>query len=256
MNIIEINGLEKSYNLGNSAANVLKSIHLEIKRGEFVCIMGASGSGKTTLLQLLGGLDIPTAGSIKIDGTELSSLKEKDLALFRRRKIGFIFQQFNLVPIFHAEENVALPLLLDNVSQKKASRIARQLLKLVGLEGKEKHLPSQLSGGQQQRVAIARAFANQPAILLADEPTGALDSENSKNIISSLRSACDELGQTAVIVTHDPFVAAHADKVIFLLDGHVIHKYIESTDWKLRNLSQQVSYIQSVMNQHFHLGGQ
>lgn len=183
-------------------------------------------------------------------------VKGKKLALFRRNKIGFIFQQFNLIPVFNAEENVGLPLLLDNAPQKKATVKAKQLLELVGLKGKEKHVPSQLSGGQQQRIAIARAFANEPAIILADEPTGALDSENRKNIITALRNACDELGQTAVVVTHDPFVAAHADKVIFLLDGAVIHEHVEKKGWKFRNLSQQVAHIQEIMNRHFKVGGQ
>ncbi|PFA19608.1 peptide ABC transporter ATP-binding protein [Bacillus cereus] len=254
MNIIEIEGLEKSFDIGNSKVKVLKEIDLQIQKGDFVCIMGASGSGKTTLLQLLGGLDIPTTGSIRVDGTEISSLKEKELALFRRHQIGFIFQQFNLIPVFNAEENVGLPLLLDNVSQKKATITANRLLELVGLKGKEKHLPSQLSGGQQQRVAIARAFANEPAIILADEPTGALDSENSKSIIAALRNACDELGQTAIVVTHDPFVAAHADKVIFLLDGEVIHEHVERKGWKFRHIPQQVTHIQDIMNRHFKVG--
>ncbi len=255
MNIIEIERLEKSFDIGDSKVKILKGINLQIQKGDFVCIMGASGSGKTTLLQLLGGLDIPSVGSIQVDGTEISTLKEKELALFRRHKIGFIFQQFNLIPVFSAEENVGLPLLLDNVSQKKATVTATRLLDLVGLKGKEKHLPAQLSGGQQQRVAIARAFANEPAIILADEPTGALDSENSKNIIAALRNACDELGQTAVIVTHDPFVAAHADKVVFLLDGAVIHEHAESKGWKFRNIPQQVTHIQEIMNRHFKVGG-
>ncbi|MGW6146967.1 ABC transporter ATP-binding protein [Bacillus mycoides] len=255
MNIIEIEGLEKSFDLGDSETRVLKGIDCQIQKGDFVCIMGASGSGKTTLLQLLGGLDLPTKGNIRIENTEISSLKEKELALFRRHKIGFIFQQFNLIPVFNAEENVGLPLLLDNVSQKKATVTAKRLLELVGLKGKEKYLPSQLSGGQQQRIAIARAFANEPAIILADEPTGALDSENSKNIIAALRNACDELGQTAVVVTHDPFVAAHADKVIFLLDGQIIYEHAESKGWKFRNISQQVARIQEIMNTHFKVGG-
>ncbi len=255
MNIIEIEGLEKSFDIGDSKVKILKDINVQIQKGDFVCIMGASGSGKTTLLQLLGGLDIPSVGSIRVDGMEISTLKEKELALFRRHKIGFIFQQFNLIPVFNAEENVGLPLLLDNVSQKKATVTANRLLELVGLKGKEKYLPAQLSGGQQQRVAIARAFANEPAIILADEPTGALDSENSKNIIAALRNACDELGQTAVIVTHDPFVAAHADKVVFLLDGEVIHEHTESKGWKFRNIPQQVTQIQEIMNRHFKVGG-
>ena len=188
--------------------------------------MGASGSGKTTLPQLLGGLDLPTKGNIRIENTEISSLKEKELALFRRHKIGFIFQQFNLIPVFNAEENVGLPLLLDNVSQK-ATVTAKRLLEIVGLKGKENIFRRALRWSAE-RIAIARAFANEPAIILADEPTGALDSENSKNIIAALRNACDELGQTAVVVTHDPFVVAHADKVIFLLDGQIIYEHAES----------------------------
>ncbi|ABS22430.1 ABC transporter ATP-binding protein [Bacillus cytotoxicus] len=247
MGIIEVKNLEKSFTIERKMINILKGINLEIKQGEFLCIMGASGSGKTTLLQLLGGIDVPTAGVIHIGDTEISMLNEKELALFRRRKIGFIFQQFNLIPIFNAEENVALPLLLDGVKQQKANEQAKKLLKIVGLEGKERNLPSQLSGGQQQRVAIARAFANNPEIILADEPTGALDSENSKNIITVLRDACDDLNQTAVVVTHDPFVAAHADRVVFLLDGAIIHEYRETKE----NIHEKVKRIQEIMNKYF-----
>ncbi|EOP50304.1 MULTISPECIES: ABC transporter ATP-binding protein [Bacillus] len=247
MGIIEVKNLEKSFIIEKKMINILKGVNLEVKQGEFLCIMGASGSGKTTLLQLLGGIDTTTMGEIKIGNTEISMMNEKELALFRRRKIGFIFQQFNLIPIFNAEENVTLPLLLDNVEQQKATNQAKKLLKIVGLEGKEENLPSQLSGGQQQRVAIARAFANDPEIILADEPTGALDSENSKNIITVLRNACDDLNQTAVVVTHDPFVAAHADRVVFLLDGLIIHEYEETNE----NISEKVKRIQEIMNKHF-----
>ncbi|MBD5799717.1 peptide ABC transporter ATP-binding protein [Bacillus pseudomycoides] len=247
MGIIEVKNLEKSFIIEKKMINILKGVNLEVKQGEFLCIMGASGSGKTTLLQLLGGIDSTTKGEIKIGNTEISMMNEKELALFRRRKIGFIFQQFNLIPIFNAEENVTLPLLLDNVEQQKATNQAKKLLKIVGLEGKEENLPSQLSGGQQQRVAIARAFANDPEIILADEPTGALDSENSKNIITVLRNACDDLNQTAVVVTHDPFVAAHADRVVFLLDGLIIHEYEETN----KKISEKVKRIQEIMNTHF-----
>ncbi|EJV56790.1 peptide ABC transporter ATP-binding protein [Bacillus mycoides] len=247
MGIIEVKNLEKSFFIEKKMINILKGVNLEVKQGEFLCIMGASGSGKTTLLQLLGGIDQTTKGEVKIGDTEISMMNEKELALFRRRKIGFIFQQFNLIPIFNAEENVTLPLLLDNVEQQKATNQAKKLLKIVGLEGKEEHLPSQLSGGQQQRVAIARAFANDPEIILADEPTGALDSENSKNIITVLRNACDDLNQTAVVVTHDPFVAAHADRVVFLLDGLIIHEYEETNE----KISEKVKRIQEIMNTYF-----
>ncbi|EEL58434.1 ABC transporter ATP-binding protein [Bacillus mycoides] len=247
MGIIEVKNLEKSFFIEKKMINILKGVNLEVKQGEFLCIMGASGSGKTTLLQLLGGIDQTTKGEVKIGDTEISMMNEKELALFRRRKIGFIFQQFNLIPIFNAEENVTLPLLLDNIEQQKATNQAKKLLKIVGLEGKEEHLPSQLSGGQQQRVAIARAFANDPEIILADEPTGALDSENSKNIITVLRNACDDLNQTAVVVTHDPFVAAHADRVVFLLDGLIIHEYEETNE----KISEKVKRIQEIMNTHF-----
>jgi len=247
MGIIEVKNLEKSFLIEKKMINILKGVNLEVKQGEFLCIMGASGSGKTTLLQLLGGIDQTTKGEVKIGDTEISMMNEKELALFRRRKIGCIFQQFNLIPIFNAEENVTLPLLLDNVEQQKATNQAKKLLKIVGLEGKEENLPSQLSGGQQQRVAIARAFANDPEIILADEPTGALDSENSKNIITVLRNACDDLNQTAVVVTHDPFVAAHADRVVFLLDGLIIHEYEETNE----KISEKVKRIQEIMNTHF-----
>jgi putative ABC transport system ATP-binding protein len=255
MSMIQIEGLEKSFMFGKQSFPILKNINLAINKGEFVCIMGASGSGKTTLLQLLGGLDTPTSGKITVDNVTISSQKEKQLALFRRKHIGFIFQQFNLVPVFNAEENVALPLMLDNIASKKALHKANELLKIVGLEGKEKHLPAQLSGGQQQRVAIARAFANEPALLLADEPTGALDSENTNAIIRTLRNACDELGQTAVVVTHDSFVAAHADRIIFLFDGKIVQDYSARDEWQFRNMNDEVARIQQIMNGFTSRGG-
>ncbi|GGE60223.1 putative ABC transport system ATP-binding protein [Priestia taiwanensis] len=253
--MIQINSLNKSFILGNQSFPILRNIDLTIHKGEFVCIMGASGSGKTTLLQLLGGLDTPTSGEITVKNVTISKQKEKQLSLFRRKHIGFIFQQFNLVPVFNAEENITLPLMLDNVASQKASQKANELLKLVGLEGKEKHLPAQLSGGQQQRVAIARAFANEPALLLADEPTGALDSENTNTIIRTLRNACDELGQTAVVVTHDSFVAAHADRIIFLFDGEVVQDYVAMEQWQFRNMNDEVARIQHIMNQCTNKGG-
>jgi putative ABC transport system ATP-binding protein len=251
MALLETRGVVKSFNQGDIKVEVLKGIDLKVEKGEFVCIMGASGSGKTTLLQLLGGLDQATRGSVIIDGTDLSILKENKLAIFRREKIGFVFQQFNLIPVLTAEENVALPLLIGKKPDKQAKQRAKDLLKLVGLGDRSKHRPAQLSGGQQQRVAIARALSTEPSILLADEPTGALDSRSSQEIIQLLRKTCDELGQTTIVVTHDPFVAAHADRVVVLVDGKVADNFRIEGHWMSRDVKEQIYQIQVRLNAHF-----
>lgn len=251
MALVEVRDLVKSFGEGASAVEALKGVDLFVEQGEFICIMGASGSGKTTLLQLLGGLDQPTSGEVKIAGVKLSGIKEQQLALFRRKKIGFVFQSFNLIPVLTAEENVALPLLIDKQEYREGIRRALELLKTVGLENRSKHRPAELSGGQQQRVAIARALSNRPAILLADEPTGALDSVTSREIIHLLRKACDELGQTSIIVTHDPFVSAIAERVVVLVDGRVADDFKLEGNWLTRNLSEQVQRIQLLMQKHY-----
>ncbi|MFC7443108.1 ABC transporter ATP-binding protein [Laceyella putida] len=206
---------------GENQVVALNRVNLEMNKGEFVSIMGASGSGKTTLLQLLGGLDQPTSGEILVSGTNITKMKEKELAIYRRKKIGFVFQQFNLIPVLTAEENVTLPLLIDKKNARIAQQKAQSLLELVGLKERRHHFPSQLSGGQQQRVAIARALITEPSILLADEPTGALDSETSRDVIQLLKKMCGDLEQTCIVVTHDPFIAAYSDRVIILADGMI-----------------------------------
>lgn len=251
MAYVEIRQVEKKFGFGEREVSALRGVDIEIEQGEFVCIMGTSGSGKTTLLQLLGGLDFPTSGEVIINQINISQVKEKELAHFRRRKVGFVFQQFNLIPVLTAEENVALPLLIDNKSAKKAKRQAAELLKLVGLEERKQHLPSQLSGGQQQRVAIARALSMKPSILLADEPTGALDSKTSFEIIRLLRSTCDQLKQTSIVVTHEPSVAAYADRILILTDGKVVDDIYIETPWYSRDIPKQLQQIQAHLNNHF-----
>jgi len=187
-----------------------------------VAVMGPSGSGKSTLLHLLGGLDQPTGGEVTLAGRVLSTLSDKQVTITRRRKVGFIFQFYNLIPTLNAEENVALPLLIDGQRPKDYRERVEHLLGLVGLTERRRHKPDQLSGGEQQRVAIARALVTEPAIVLADEPTGNLDSKSGAEILKLLRQLCDKLGQTIVMVTHDPKAASHADKVVFLKDGHII----------------------------------
>jgi putative ABC transport system ATP-binding protein len=186
-----------------------------------LAIMGRSGSGKSTLLTLLGGVDVPTSGQVLLEGRDLAAMDDDERTLIRRRRIGFVFQAFNLLPILTAEENVALPLELDGVPPQQAQERALKMLELVGLEARRDHLPGKMSGGEQQRVAIARALVIEPAILLADEPTGNLDSINSKRITQALRELVDQHGQTIVLVTHDAAVAEQADRVIHLLDGQI-----------------------------------
>lgn len=251
MAYVEICQVEKKFGTEEREVSALRGVNIEIEQGEFVCIMGTSGSGKTTLLQLLGGLDSPTSGEVIIDQINISHVKEKELAHFRRRKVGFVFQQFNLIPVLTAEENVALPLLIDNKSLKQAKKRAAELLKIVGLDDRKQHLPSQLSGGQQQRVAIARALSMRPSILLADEPTGSLDSKTSFEIIRLLRSTCDQLKQTSIVVTHEPFVAAYADRILILKDGKVVDDVRIEIPWFSRDIPKQLQQIQARLNDHF-----
>ncbi len=193
-----------------------------MEEGEFVAIMGPSGSGKSTLLHLLGGLDGPTDGEVTLAGKPVSKLNDNQVTLIRRRNVGFVFQFFNLLPTLSAEENIALPLLIDGLNIKKHKERIDQLLELVGLTDRRDHNPDQLSGGEQQRVAIARAFVTDPAIVLADEPTGNLDSTTGEEILTLLRRSCNEFGQTIVVVTHDAKAASFADRVVFLMDGRIV----------------------------------
>ncbi len=212
-------GLSKTYGTGENAVQALTDVNITIERGEFVAICGASGSGKSTLLNLLGAVDRPTSGQVIIDGVDLTRRSEEQLAAFRRRRIGFVFQFFNLIPVLNVEENVAVPLLLDG--KRPDRRDMESALKLVGLLDKRNCLPGQLSGGQQQRVAIARALIHRPALVLADEPTGNLDSHTSREIVALLRQSVNDSGQTLVLITHDAQVAAQADRVIHIKDGHI-----------------------------------
>ncbi|MFC5402237.1 ABC transporter ATP-binding protein [Cohnella soli] len=220
MNVIQVDGLSKSYGTGSTKVNALHGVSFSIKQGEFVAVVGASGSGKSTLLHMLGGLDKPTGGYVHIDGEDLYALKEKDRAVFRRRKIGFIFQAYNLIPVLNVEENIQLPLLLDHRQPDKT--YVDDLIRTLGLHERKKHLPSELSGGQQQRVAIGRALAYRPAIVLADEPTGNLDSANGREVLELLKLAVRQYHQTVIVITHDMNVAAEADRVIRLQDGVIL----------------------------------
>ncbi|MBO4997201.1 MAG: ABC transporter ATP-binding protein [Lachnospira sp.] len=220
MNILEVEHLTKVYGKGDTKVNALNDISFTVEHGEFVAIIGPSGSGKSTLLHILGGVDNATSGNVVIDGTDISKLNESALAIFRRRQIGLIYQFYNLIPILTVEENISLPLSLDG--RKVDRRQVRDLVETLGLEHRMKHLPNQLSGGQQQRVSIGRALINNPSLLLADEPTGNLDSENSKEIISLLRLFNQEFKQTVIIITHDEKIALSADRVIAIEDGRIV----------------------------------
>lgn len=219
MKILEINHLCKVYGKGETRVDALKDVSFDVEKGEFVAIVGPSGSGKSTLLHILGGVDTPTSGEVNIAGTDIGKLDETKLAIFRRRHIGLIYQFYNLIPILTVEENLTLPVLLDG--KKPDKKLLEELVDKLGIGKRLKHLPNQLSGGQQQRVSIGRALMNHPAILLADEPTGNLDTENSKEIISLLRKFNREYNQTVIIITHDDRIALSADRVITIEDGMI-----------------------------------
>lgn len=219
MKILYTENLSKHYGKGESLVRALDNVDLEINEGEFVAIIGKSGSGKSTLLHMIGGLDIPISGKVYIDNKNIFTLKEEELAVFRRRKIGFIFQSYNLIPSLNVWENVVLPIGLDG--REVDESFIKELLKSLGLENKHDVLPNTLSGGQQQRVAIARALATRPAIILADEPTGNLDSKTSDEVMSILKSMSKKYSQTLVMITHDDSIAQMADRVIFIEDGRV-----------------------------------
>ena len=220
MKILEIKNLCKTYGNGDTSVKALDSVSFSVEKGEFVAIIGPSGSGKSTLLHILGGVDVPTSGSVIIDGTDISKLDETALAIFRRRQIGLIYQFYNLITILTVEENMTLPLLLDG--KKPDKNMIAELSQTLGLSKRMSFLPNQLSGGQQQRVSIGRALINNPALMLADEPTGNLDSKNSHEIISLLRRFNREHGQTVIIITHDESIALSADRTIAIVDGKII----------------------------------
>jgi putative ABC transport system ATP-binding protein len=219
MYVLETRQVRKVFGEGEAAVEALRGVDLGVPPGEMLAIMGRSGSGKSTLLTLLGGVDVPSSGQVLLEDKDLAKMTDDQRTLIRRQRIGFIFQAFNLLPILTAEENVALPLELDGMSSAEARQRAVETLEMVGMAGRRKHIPGKLSGGEQQRVAIARALAIRPAILLADEPTGNLDSANSKRVMAMLRDLVDQHNQTIVLVTHDPAVAEQANRVIYLADG-------------------------------------
>jgi putative ABC transport system ATP-binding protein len=221
MSMLETRGLKKSYGQGRQAVEVLRGVDVTVDKGEFVAVVGPSGSGKTTFMQLVGGLDRPSAGSVRVAGEMIESLSDARLSAFRRRKLGFVFQFFHLLPTLSAEENVCLPLLLDGEPFAKVAPAAARLLDRVGLGARRHHRPDQLSGGEMQRVAIARALIAEPALILADEPTGNLDTKTGALVLELFRDTVKERGHTVIMVTHDPRAAALADRVIRLRDGLV-----------------------------------
>lgn len=219
MNLLEVKSLSKTYGSGDTAVHALRDVSFTVSKGEFVAIVGPSGSGKSTLLNLLGALDLPTGGSVFIDGREILSMKDDAQTVFRRRNIGFIFQSFNLIPELTVEQNITFPVLLDY--QKPDRAYLEELLGVLGLKERRTHLPSQLSGGQQQRVAIGRALFTRPSLILADEPTGNLDSENSREVIALLKDASKRYAQTIIMITHNQSIARAADRILSVSDGLV-----------------------------------
>lgn len=220
MEILKVENLVKTYGKGETKINAVDNVSFTVNKGEFVAIVGASGSGKSTLLHLIGGVDRPTSGKVYIDGKDIYSLNNDKLAIFRRRQIGLIYQFYNLIPILNVEENITLPCDLDGTAVDKQR--LQELLKTLGLENRKTHLPNQLSGGQQQRVSIGRAMINNPSIMLADEPTGNLDSKASEEIISLLKLSNKKFNQTVIIITHDLEIAKEAERVITIEDGKII----------------------------------
>jgi putative ABC transport system ATP-binding protein len=219
--VVEANGISRRYGEGGAAVDALVEVSTGFERGRFTAIMGPSGSGKSTLMHILAGLDTPTAGTVLLDGEEITGLDDRALTKLRREKLGFVFQFFNLLPVLTAEENLVLPLSI--AGRKPDQAWVDQLIGTVGLDDRRTHRPAELSGGQQQRVAVARALVSKPAVVFADEPTGNLDSKASEDVLQLLRQAVDQFEQTVIMVTHDPAAAAHADRLITLSDGRIVH---------------------------------
>ena len=219
MDILRVSDLTKVYGTGENQVMALDHVSFCVLKGQFVAITGPSGSGKSTLLHMLGGVDRPTSGSVYVDGTDVYSQNETQLAIFRRRQVGLIYQFYNLIPVLTAEENITLPVLMDG--RKVNRERLQELIDMLGLKGREKHLPNQLSGGQQQRVSIGRALMNAPAVMLADEPTGNLDSKNSQEIVELLKYSNKKYNQTLIIITHDEDIALQADRIISIEDGRI-----------------------------------
>ncbi len=225
--VLEVDGLTKQFRHGGTEVHAVQDVQLRLAKGEFVAVMGASGAGKSTLLHLVAGLTQPDAGTVRIGGVDIFALRDYDRTLFRRRHVGLVFQAFNLIPTLTAEENMALPLLLDGGAAKSAETV-RPLFAQLGVEHVADRYPDAMSGGEQQRIAIGRALATQPSIILADEPTGSLDSANSQRLCETLKQLCTERGTTVLLVTHNPMVAFQAERVIFLRDGRIVREFLTS----------------------------
>ena len=220
MEVVRLENVVKTYGEGETQVQALKGINLSIHRGEFVTIVGASGSGKSTLLHILGGLDRPSSGNVFIGDENIYKYKDNELSIFRRRKVGFIFQFFNLIPVLNVQENIALPALLDE--EQVDDYYLDEIIKTLGLNERRDHLPSELSGGQQQRVSIGRSLINKPDIILADEPTGNLDTKNTKEVLNLLKVTAKKYNQTVILITHDPAIASNSDRIITITDGMII----------------------------------
>ena len=219
MEILRVENLTKVYGKGENEVRALDGVSFSVEKGEFVAVIGPSGSGKSTLLHILGGVDRPTSGRVLMDGKDVYAQNEEQLAIFRRRQVGLIYQFYNLIPVLNVTENITLPVLMDG--QKVNRDRLKELITTLGLNGRENHLPNQLSGGQQQRVSIGRALMNAPAVVLADEPTGNLDSKNSKEIVDLLKISNEKYGQTLIVITHDESIALQADRIISIDDGKI-----------------------------------
>ncbi|MEK4599045.1 ABC transporter ATP-binding protein [Bacillus sp. FSL R9-9497] len=220
MEVVRLENVVKTYGEGETQVQALKGINLSIHRGEFVTIVGASGSGKSTLLHILGGLDRPSSGNVFIGDENIYNYKDNELSIFRRRKVGFIFQFFNLIPVLNVQENIALPALLDE--EQVDVHYLDEIIRTLGLNERRDHLPSELSGGQQQRVSIGRSLINKPDIILADEPTGNLDTKNTKEVLNLLKVTAKKYNQTVILITHDPAIASNSDRIITITDGMII----------------------------------
>ena len=220
MDIVTMEDVTKVYGEGENRVWGLHNVNLSVEQGETLAIVGASGSGKSTLLHIMGGVDTPTSGNVIVDGKDITKLNDDQMSVFRRRKIGFVFQAYHLIPVLSVEENITMPILLDH--RKPDKDYIEHIMDMLGIWDRRKHLPNQLSGGQQQRAAIARALANRPSLILADEPTGALDSKNGNEVISLLQKSVKELNQTLVLITHNIDLAREADRMIKLADGEIV----------------------------------
>jgi putative ABC transport system ATP-binding protein len=237
--VVAAHDLTRRYGAGETAVDALRGVSLEIPRGHLTAVMGPSGSGKSTLMHILAGLDKPTGGTVEIDGTDITKLKDNDLTKLRRRHIGFVFQFFNLLPMLSAEENITLPLSIAGTKPERAW--LEELLASTGLENRRSHRPAELSGGQQQRVAVARSLVTRPTVLFADEPTGNLDSQTSAEILGLIRGAVDTYGQTTVMVTHDPKAATIADRILFLADGVIVQELGRSSQTEILDTLSEIA---------------